>query len=319
MARKLRGTDQADFIDLSLLSGFANVDGLGGDDTLIGDAANNILRGQDGDDTLNGEAGDDTLRGGNDNDTLTGGADSDKVFGDGGNDLGIYVAADNVGASDSYDGGKGFDTLRLDLTLAEWQDPVFQADLNEYLQFISDIIHPKKGEAGKATFEFDAFDLQATGWEGVQIFVDGVEVTVDIDAFLGGRGTSNQVLINQGTAPSGTAGDLNLGITPEGGANDTRSLKLGDLDGDGDLDAFLGNDEQGSVPSQVLINQGGAQGGIEGDFDLGITPEGGANKTISVALGDLDGDGVAPAVDANGLPNIDPLGLLPDIYVDVII
>jgi hypothetical protein len=41
--------------------------------------------------------------------------------------------------------------------------------------------------------------------------------------------------------------------------------------------------------------------------------------SLSVALGDIDGDGSAPAVDADGLPNINPDGLLPDLSVDTII
>jgi len=38
-------------------------------------------------------------------------------------------------------------------------------------------------------------------------------------------------------------------------------------------------------------------------------------QSRAVALGDLDGDGDHPAVDENGLPNINPDGLLPDIII----
>ena len=48
------------------------------------------------------------------------------------------------------------------------------------------------------------------------------------------------------------------------------SVGFADFDGDGDLDAFSAR------PNEVLINQGGDQGGIAGDFDLGIAAEGGA-------------------------------------------
>ena len=37
------------------------------------------------------------------------------------------------------------------------------------------------------------------------------------------------------------------------------------------------------------------------------------------ALSDLDGDGTIAAVDQHGLPNINPDGLLPDMYVDLIV
>ncbi len=47
----------------------------------------------------------------------------------------------------------------------------------------------------------------------------------------------------------------------------TYSVALGDLDGDGDLDAFYANGEvEGPRPNTVLINQGGAQGGPAGEF-----------------------------------------------------
>jgi hypothetical protein len=38
-----------------------------------------------------------------------------------------------------------------------------------------------------------------------------------------------------------------------------------------------------------------------------------------VALGDLDGDGTVAAVDEHGLPNINQDGLLPDMYVEIIV
>ena len=37
------------------------------------------------------------------------------------------------------------------------------------------------------------------------------------------------------------------------------------------------------------------------------------------ALSDLDGDGTIAALDQHGLPQINPDGLLPDIYVDLIV
>jgi hypothetical protein len=70
------------------------------------------------------------------------------------------------------------------------------------------------------------------------------------------------------------------------GETDSTAVALGDLDGDGDLDALAGN-ESGAT---IWINQGEAQGGKEGEltsFEQGISGE----RTKAVFLSDLDGDG----------------------------
>jgi hypothetical protein len=59
------------------------------------------------------------------------------------------------------------------------------------------------------------------------------------------------------------------------------------MDGDGDLDAFVGN-LQG--PAEVWLNAGGAQGGEPGAFISG-SRFGREEYTRSAALADLDGDG----------------------------
>jgi hypothetical protein len=71
------------------------------------------------------------------------------------------------------------------------------------------------------------------------------------------------------------------------GRTETVQVGLGDLDGDGDLDAVFAN--MAANDSQVWFNGGGAQGGASGQFvDSGqrLTQQG-----HGVALGDLDGDG----------------------------
>jgi serralysin len=73
-----------------------NAFGAQGADTIIGNAANNMLDGAAGndtltggagDDTLNGEAGNDTLNGGGGFDTLNGGTGDDRLNGDAGGDI----------------------------------------------------------------------------------------------------------------------------------------------------------------------------------------------------------------------------------------
>lgn len=68
---------------------------------------------------------------------------------------------------------------------------------------------------------------------------------------------------------------------PSLGSSWTMDLGLGDLDGDGDLDAFTANY---GVPNRVWLNDGGGMFSASGQ-------ELGTSASHTVALGDLDGDG----------------------------
>ena len=65
------------------------IDGLGGNDTLIGSDYDDEIRGGEGHDALFGNAGDDTLKGENGEDVLNGGAGSDTL--EGGMESDTYV------------------------------------------------------------------------------------------------------------------------------------------------------------------------------------------------------------------------------------
>ena len=81
-------------------------------------------------------------------------------------------------------------------------------------------------------------------------------------------------------------------------------VSLGDVDGDGDLDAWVAAVE-GHL-NRVWINQGGDQGGTSGDFFVSGLALGngqllGGYYSYGVSLGDLDNDGDLDAWVANGL------------------
>ena len=74
------GGSGADVFDLEWLeTGHNYIDGLGGDDTLIGDEGHDIILGGSGNDALQGNGGHDVLDGGAGNDVLHGGAGLDRL------------------------------------------------------------------------------------------------------------------------------------------------------------------------------------------------------------------------------------------------
>jgi len=109
-----------------------------------------------------------------------------------------------------------------------------------------------------------------------------VDVDGDLDLVAGNSGQANRLYLNNGTADpfNGVSG---VDITSD--AHDTRSMELGDVDGDGDLDLVAGNYGQAN---RLYLNNSTADpyNGVSGGDITGDT-----HDTVSVALGDVDGDG----------------------------
>jgi hypothetical protein len=114
-----------------------------------------------------------------------------------------------------------------------------------------------------------------------------------LDAFVGTyAGEASRVWINNGP------GTFSAGWVESSDPSDfvvSYDVALGDLDGDGDLDAFAGN----TAFNKVWVNQGGAQAGTMGTFGAGWEQTSDTANTEAVALGDLDGDGDLDALAAN--------------------
>ena len=89
--------------------------------------------------------------------------------------------------------------------------------------------------------------------------------------------------------------DCNFPLFSDGSSN-SRGVALGDLDGDGDLDAWVANSS--NQANRVWINQGGDQGGTPGTY-VDSNQALGNSESYGVALGDLDGDGDLDAWVAN--------------------
>jgi Ca2+-binding RTX toxin-like protein len=146
--------------------------GTPGDDVLIGGDGRDHLDGRAGDDILAGGSGKDHVRGNDGDDVLTGGSGSDHVKGGKGDDVAVYSVADNVGSKDKYDGGKGTDTLQINLTVVEFDQ--LQDELVRIQDYVnSDTGHHRHGHHDSRVFK-TSFGLDIRNFESVVFMVEGV-------------------------------------------------------------------------------------------------------------------------------------------------
>src|SRR5688572_10465401 len=94
------------------------------------------------------------IKGTSGDDVLTGTSDSDKISGGKGNDLLIFNLAQNAG-DDKYRGQSDIDTLRIELTDAEWRDSRVEYQLARYYTHLQSVKRNKHGEVGGGDFTFD--------------------------------------------------------------------------------------------------------------------------------------------------------------------
>ena len=119
----------------------------------------------------------------------------------------------------------------------------------------------------------------------------------DLDAWVAnGSNQANRVWINDGLGNFADSGQA-LGNTF------TSDVKLADLDNDGDLDVLVNHTPYQDGYLEVLLNQGGVQSGIEGEFNT--SGQEFSSESFGVDIGDLDGDGDLDlfVTHRNNLPN----------------
>lgn len=153
-------------------------------DTISGGRGRDFIVGGDGEDNIDGGAGRDYILGDYDplffgsdsvgeltSDLLRGGSGSDYVNGQLGNDTAVYNLSDNTRSNgrtyrDTYVGGDGEDTLRLEFTTAQWDG---NTDLQEDVLAFRDAIETTPG----AEYSFSEFRLTASEFEALEVYVDG--------------------------------------------------------------------------------------------------------------------------------------------------
>lgn len=149
------------------------VNGTNASNITTGTATADKVDAKAGNDTGLGGAGNDWVKGGAGDDNVDGGAGSDRVDGGAGNDRLIYKLAENTGATDTYDGGSGTNRLVLQMTRAEWMMDSVQADVAAFLTYLATA---STGTNSSKGFKFSAFDLTVTRVQGLEVWVDGVQL-----------------------------------------------------------------------------------------------------------------------------------------------
>jgi Ca2+-binding RTX toxin-like protein len=116
--------------------------------------------------TITGGTGNDVLMSSSGNDTLVTGKGNDYLWGGSGNDTLVYDASKSAGFSDTLIGASGIDTLRIQLTSAQYTTAV-RNEIQAFHNFLS-------GPANNGqTFHFDKLgNLDATGFERLDLMVD---------------------------------------------------------------------------------------------------------------------------------------------------
>jgi hypothetical protein len=115
----------------------------------------------------------------------------------------------------------------------------------------------------------------------------------DVDALVSHQSTEDSILWKNDGAGIRARGELREASQSLGEAS-TAGVALGDLDGDGDPDAFVANEGANAI----YTNDGA--GTLDPAGALSLADADSSRTAAAVALGDLDGDGDTDALVANG-------------------
>lgn len=225
--------------------GADQISGEAGNDWLSGNMGNDVINGGDDQDTLVGGAGNDELRGGSGNDALNGGAGNDRMYGDAGADV---LRAD--AGNDLLDGGTDADTLVGD----DGNDSLLGGDGDDLL----------RGVAGRDTLD---------GGNGN----DDLRGGADNDSLVGGSGNDT---LNGNLGNDSLLGGEGHDALAGGQGND---LLIGNA-GQDTLLGGLGNDTLlGGADADILLGEAGNDS-LNGEGDSPDTLNGGTGSNTVIGL-----------------------------------
>lgn len=252
--------------------------GLEGDNTIIGDAGDNLLSGFGGNDRILGRAGNDTLEGGDGQDTLFGETGADSLFGGDGDDR-LFVDIDDV----LIDGGAGFDRVIVrdsrDFSIDQAATGIERVDAgagNDTLDASGLTGRAMQfGNAGNDTLTGGAGHDLLRGGEGDDLIRgnagnDALFGDAGVDALYGGAGNDRLYVDVEDSVIDGGAGfDQIVVQTSAGFSIDQAATSIERADGNAGDDRF----DASAVNERVLhFGKGGNDtliGGAGNDFQRG--------------------------------------------------
>ena len=283
----VKGTEAGE--TLNMADKQAQINALGGDDIVNGNASRNLILGGKGNDTLFGNGGNDEIRGGLGSDTIDGGAGNDQLYGE----LSLLLKPETItggtgndeieaGGPGTYDGGADNDILHLYISLKGGQSilggtgndllmadfAIFSADLTVTLSD-SGAGTLLKATATRGAVTYSGFERYAlSGGLGDDTFTgsskaDSIDGQAGNDSISGMDGADIIAGQNGADTLRGGAGD---DVVAGDGGDDTL---FGDAGDDG-IDGGFGNDTIRAGSGEDIVSGGEGDDAIFVDENDGV-------------------------------------------------
>ena len=127
----------------------------------------------------------------------------------------------------------------------------------------------------------------------------------DLDAYVANYNQGNRVWVNDG---EGNFTDSGLSLRKSSSIDESYGVDIGDLDGDGDVDAFVANYDEynkvwlnDTVPKALLYKEGDAASAITGNISLGDDSANLAGAAVKISGGYVNGEDVLGFTDTTSI------------------